>query len=116
LDAIHQFSHLYDTDRAGTVNVFPVRHVGMNSLVPGRHAGEMFEEKNGTQLYRAVGLRHATIQTARSGSLPVTMYHWLVGDQAFNTAAEGERDPPARQFGYPSLLEKLHGEGGGAAP
>jgi hypothetical protein len=116
LDAIHQFSHLYDTDRAGTVNVFPVRHVGMNSLVPGRHAGEMFEEKNGTQLYRAVGLRHATIQTARNGSLPVTMYHWLVGDQAFNTAAEGERDPPARQFGYPSLLEKLHGEGGGAAP
>lgn len=104
LDAIYQYSHLYDTSRAGTINVFPVRHVGMNSTVPGRHAGEMFEEKNGTQLYRAAGLKHARIQTARNGSLPVTLYHWFAGDRAYSTAASGEQDSPADQFGYPSLL------------
>ena len=66
-DAVYQFSHLYDSNRAGTINVFPVRHVGMNSEVNGRHAGEAFGEKNGTQLYFGAGLKRASIQTARNG-------------------------------------------------
>jgi hypothetical protein len=96
-DVIYQLSHLYDSDRAGTVNVFPLGPVGMNSGVPGRHAGEAFGEKNGTQLYRGSKLKRAVIQTARNGSLPVTLFHWLVGDEAFG--------PVADQFGYPSLLD-----------
>lgn len=68
-DVIHQYSHLYDCDRAGTVNVFPLPHVGLNSSVPGRHAGESFGEKNGTQLYFGAGLKQARIQTAKTSCL-----------------------------------------------
>ena len=103
-DVVYQFSHLYDSDRAGTINIFPLRHVGMNSEVNGRHAGEAFGEKNGTQLYFGAGLKRASIQTARNGSLPVTLYHWLVGDKRFYSS-EGEASP-AEQFGYRSLLDE----------
>jgi hypothetical protein len=72
--------------------------------VPGRHAGEAFGEKNGTQLYRGAGLKRATIQTARNGSLPVTIYHWLVGDDAFNRDDVANGGVPSEQFGYRSLL------------
>jgi hypothetical protein len=97
-DVIYQLSHLYDSDRAGTVNVFPARTVGINSSVPGRHAGEAFGEKNGTQLYRGLNLTRSTIQTARNGSVPVTIFHWLAGETMFRSVAD--------QFGYPSLLDQ----------
>jgi hypothetical protein len=103
---VYQYSHLYDTDRAGTINVFPVAEVGMNSAVPGRHAGEMFGEKNGTQLYRAAGLARGRLQTARNGSVPVTLYHWFVGDEVFRGKELGFDAPPIEQFGYPSLLDE----------
>lgn len=103
-DVIHQLSHLYDSDRAGTINLFPLPHVGMNSGLPGRHAGEAFGEKNGAQLYRGAGLKRATIQTARNGSLPVTLYHWLVGEEEFREPEARLGMSPAAQFGYPSLL------------
>ena len=103
-DVVYQFSHLYDSNRAGTINIFPLRHVGMNSEVNGRHAGQAFGEKNGTQLYFGAGLKRATIQTARNGSLPVTLYHWLVGDKRFYSS-EGEASP-AEQFGYRSLMDE----------
>ncbi|HET6881432.1 MAG TPA: alkaline phosphatase family protein [Pirellulales bacterium] len=105
-DVIHQFSHLYDCDRAGTVNVFPLPHVGFNSSVPGRHAGETFGEKNGTQLYFGAGLKRARLQTARHGSLPVTLYHWLAGDETLRSPEAGFGISPARQFGYPTLLNE----------
>jgi hypothetical protein len=105
-DVIHQLSHLYDSDRAGTINVFPLRPVGMNSGVPGRHAGESFGEKNGTQLYWGAGLKRSMIQTARNGSLPVTLYHWFVGDEIFYATDPILGVPPAEQFGYRSLLDE----------
>jgi hypothetical protein len=105
-DSIYQLSHLYDSERAGTVNCFPAAHVGMNSGVPGRHAGEAFGEKNGTQLYHGAGLKRATIQTARNGSLPVTIFHWLVGDELFSRSESASHGPPAEQFGYHSLLHR----------
>ncbi len=105
-DCVYQYSHLYDTDRAGTINVFPAAQVGMNSAVPGRHAGEMFPEKNGTQLYRGAGLQRGRMQTARNGSVPVTLYHWLVGDQVFRGPEAGFDVPPVQQFGYESLLDQ----------
>jgi len=101
-DVVYQFSGLYDSERAGTINIFPVLHVGMNSGVAGRHAGEAFGEKNGTQLYFGAGLKRRSIQTARNGSLPVTLYHWLVGDEYFH-APQGDGSA-AQQFGYESLL------------
>jgi hypothetical protein len=103
---IHQFAHLYDSNRAGTINVFPLRHVGMNSGVPGRHAGEAFGEKNGTQLYWGAGLQRSRIQTARNGSLPVTLYHWLVGDEVFYAPDPKLGVSPADQLGYRSLLDE----------
>ena len=103
-DVIYQYSHIYDSDRAGTVNVFPVRHVGMNSSVPGRHAGEAFGEKNGIQIYWGAGLQRARIQTARNGSLPVTLYHWLVGDREFGSPDPETGMSPAEQFAFASLL------------
>ncbi len=105
-DVVYQYSHLYDSDRAGTINIFPVRHVGMNSKVPGRHAGEAFGEKNGTQVYFGAGLERARIQTARNGSMPVTLYHWLVGDQRFYALDPESGVSPAKQFGYRSLLDE----------
>ena len=105
-DVIHQFAHLYDSDRAGTVNVFPLRHVGMHTSVPGRHAGEAFGEKNGTQLYCGAGLQRSRLQTARNGSLPVTLYHWLVGDEVFHASDPELGVAPAEQFGYGSLLDE----------
>ncbi len=106
-DTVYQFSHLYDSARAGTINVFPARHVGMNSSVPGRHAGEAFGEKNGTQVYFGAGLSRARIQTARNGSLPVTLYHWLVGDERFNAVDPDAAVSASGQFGYRSLLDEL---------
>ena len=105
-DVIRQYSQLYDCDRAGTINVFPRPHVGLNSAVPGRHAGESFGEKNGTQLYFGAGLKRAGIQTARNGSLPVTLYHWLVGDEVFQRTEPRYGASPAEQFGYDSLLDE----------
>jgi hypothetical protein len=104
-DAIHQYSHLYDCDRAGTVNVFPLPHVGFNSSVPGRHAGESFGEKNGTQLYFGAELKRARIQTGRNGSLPVTIYHWLAGDATFRASEPEYGASPADQFGFSTLLD-----------
>lgn len=105
-DVVYQLSHLYDTDRAGTVNVFPARGVGMNSGVAGRHAGETFEEKNGTQLYFGAGLKRGSLQTARNGSLVVTLYHWLVGDECFHARNAETGTSPAEQFGFASLLHE----------
>lgn len=84
--------------------MFPLPHVGFNSGVPGRHAGESFGEKNGTQLYFGAGLKRAQIQTSRNGSLPVTIYHWLVGDTVFRAAEPQFGVSPAEQFGYATLL------------
>jgi hypothetical protein len=104
-DAIHQYSQIYDSPRAGTINVFPLRHVGMNSSVPGRHAGESFGEKNGVQVYWGAGLERSRIQTARNGSVPVTLYHWLMGGDRLRAPDPDTGVPPAEQFAFPSLIE-----------
>ncbi len=85
-DGIHEISHIYDTELAGTINLFPSRGKGFNTGVPGRHAGELFEEKNALQLYFGSGVKKSVIPVARSGSMPVTMIHYLYGDERFNQA------------------------------
>lgn len=85
LDAIHEISHLYDSDLAGTLNLFPARGKGFNTHVPGRHAGELFEEKNSLQVYYGSLIPHPKkIAIARGGSMPVTLIHYLWGDEKFN--------------------------------
>jgi len=101
-DAVVQLAHLYDTDRAGTINLFPRQGIGYNTRVPGRHAGEHFHEKNAF-----VGLwgkpvqwtdQQGRIQTAVNGTLPATLYEYLSREPVI----EGEDG-----WGFPSLGTEL---------
>lgn len=80
-DAVPQLAHLYDTDRAGTIDLFPRAGVGYNSTVPGRHAGESFHEKDAF-----VGVWGAPLppgprpEVAVNGQVPVTLAAWLTGE------------------------------------
>lgn len=103
-DVVRQYIQLYESERSGTINLFPLPHVGVNSSVPGRHAGETFGEKNGTQLYFGAGLDPRTLHTARNGSLPVTLFDYLSEDLARQIrATEGEDELDDAGFGFPSL-------------
>ena len=80
-DSVVQIAHLYDSPRAGTVNLFPRDGVGYNSRVPGRHAGESFHEKNAFvalwgEPVAPGGFRERSIV---NGSVPVAIYQWLEG-------------------------------------
>lgn len=96
-DAVVQLGHLYDSPLAGTVNLFPREGVGYNSVVPGRHAGESFHEKNafvgvwGTPL-QSRGTEPA-LRSAVNGAVPMAIYDFL---------SEGET---AKGFGYIPLPE-----------
>lgn len=95
-DSVVQLAHLYDLDIAGTVNLFPRQGIGYNTIVPGRHAGESFHEKDafagiwGTP----VAKRHERLRTAVNGSVPMAVYEYLTG----SAARQGEDG-----WGYPSL-------------
>ncbi|MDJ0786143.1 MAG: alkaline phosphatase family protein [Myxococcota bacterium] len=84
-DAVVQLAHLYDSDRAGTINLFPRAGVGYNSIVPGRHAGESFHEKNafvalwGRPLERRD--RVAPMRSAVNGSVPMAIFEHLTGER-----------------------------------
>jgi hypothetical protein len=101
-DSVVQIAHLYDSDRAGTINLFPRDGIGYNSNVPGRHAGESFHEKNafvgawGAPLARAQ--RGERLGTAVNGSMPSLVYEYLSGE----TTRQGENG-----WGFPSLRERL---------
>lgn len=99
-DAPGQLAHLYDTDRAGTVNLFPRAGVGYNTQVPGRHAGESFHEKDAF-----VGLWGAPVAggaaVAENGAVPMAMYRWITG----------EPTPPGRDgWGYTPFPDPAFGD------
>ncbi len=104
-DSVVQLAHLYDTDRAGTVNLFPREGIGYNSLVAGRHAGEFFHEKDafvglwGAPVTRAGS--QGRVQHAVNGSVPITIFEFLVGAPVA---------PEATGWGYPSLAPELFPE------
>jgi len=81
-DSVNQLAHLYDTDLAGTINLFPVKGVGYNTRVPGRHAGEHFHEKDAF-----VGVWGKPIKGSHligsqvNGSSPTTIYEWISGSK-----------------------------------
>ena len=80
-DSVVQLAHLYDTDRAGTINLFPVEGVGYNTVVPGRHAGEAYAEKDafvgvwGEPVRAHPGVPAAAV----NGQVAPTLYGWLTG-------------------------------------
>ncbi|MBW2392803.1 MAG: alkaline phosphatase family protein [Deltaproteobacteria bacterium] len=84
-DSVVQLAHLYDAERAGTINLFPREGVGYNSGVPGRHAGESFHEKNaflaiwGEPLTRA--RETGGLRSAVNGAMPMAIYEHLTGDR-----------------------------------
>jgi hypothetical protein len=101
-DSVVQLAHLYDHPRAGTINLFPRAGVGYNSLVPGRHAGEHFHEKDAfVGLFGAplAGPRgRPRLRTAVIGSVPIAIYEYLTAT-AVSPGADG--------WGYPSLRSTL---------
>jgi len=79
-DSVVQLAHLYDTDRAGTVNLFPRQAVGYNTKVPGRHAGETFAEKDAfVGLWGAPVTATAALPPTVNGQVAMAMYGWLTG-------------------------------------
>jgi hypothetical protein len=102
-DSVVQLAHIYDVDRAGSVNLFPREGIGYNSDVPGRHAGELFHEKDafvgvfGTPVTR--GPRQGRLRAAVNGSVPIAIYEFLAGSRV---------KPGTNGWGYPSLADELH--------
>lgn len=96
-DSVVQLSHLYDTDMAGTVNLFPAPYIGYNSLVPGRHAGELFMEKDAFVGVWGESIRFPKrIGGAVNGSNAPTLYEYLSGKKSGG---------PKNGWGYRSLFE-----------
>lgn len=108
-DSVVQLAHLYDTSKAGTINLFPKEGVGYNTKVPGRHAGEHFHEKDAFVGVWGVPVRRNAVQgqipTAVNGSMPLAIYEYLT-HRRFNSA----EDRKAEGWGYPSLGDALFGE------
>ncbi len=101
-DAVTQLAHLYDTDRAGTVNLFPRDGVGYNTKVPGRHAGESFHEKDAfVGLWGAPVTSGARVDVAVNGAVPMAVYSWITGE-ATRRGEDG--------WGYTPLPAELLGE------
>ncbi len=102
-DSVVQLAHLYDLEHAGTINLFPAAGVAYNSIVPGRHAGESFHEKDafaglwGAPLKRT--REHGRIEAVLGGSIPTAIYEYLKGE----AIARGEAG-----WGYPSLWRALY--------
>jgi hypothetical protein len=80
-DSVVQLAHLYDTDLAGTVNLFPKDGVGYNTLVPGRHAGESYAEKDAfVGVWGApVDPSAPQVSVAVNGAMPMAIWAWITG-------------------------------------
>jgi hypothetical protein len=105
-DSVVQLSHLYDTPRAGTLNLFPKEGIGYNTIVPGRHAGESFHEKDAfvgfwgrpvAQLQQKKKKHAKRLRTLANGSVAPTLYEFV----------SGQRITADDQFGFPSVLEDI---------
>ncbi|USD36574.1 alkaline phosphatase family protein [Ferrimonas sp. SCSIO 43195] len=98
-DSVNQLAHLYDEDRAGTINLFPKEGVGYNTLVPGRHAGEHYLEKDAFLGFWGTPITSRTpLPAAVNGSLAPTLYQYLTGEPV----VAGEQG-----WGFPSLWPQL---------
>lgn len=84
-DSVVQLAHLYDAERAGTINLFPRNGVGYNTGVPGRHAGESFHEKNAFFAVWGEPLTESgateSLRSAVNGAMPMAIYQHLSGER-----------------------------------
>jgi hypothetical protein len=77
-DSVVQLAHIYDTDLAGTVNLFPAQYIGYNSKVPGKHAGELYMEKDAFVGFWGTPVKNKKrIQSEVNGSIATTIYEYL---------------------------------------
>lgn len=88
-DSVSQLSYLYESDRAGTVNLFPAKGIGYNTKVPGRHAGESFHEKDAFVGFWGVPTQNGErLKIAVNGSIAPTIYEYLT-DEAVEVGENG---------------------------
>ncbi|MCL6416832.1 alkaline phosphatase family protein [Aestuariirhabdus sp. Z084] len=98
-DSVNQLAHLYDESRAGTINLFPGEGIGFNTIVPGRHAGEHYLEKDAfVGFWGKPSQAVEQMESVDNGSLAPTLYEFLTGERV----VVGEAG-----WGYPSLLPQL---------
>ncbi len=98
-DSVNQLAHLYDEDRAGTVNLFPKQGIGYNTSVPGRHAGEHYLEKDAFIGFWGTPVNsQLQLTSAANGSLAPTIFEYLSGDKV----VVGENG-----WGFDSLLNNI---------
>ncbi|MFT6070878.1 MAG: hypothetical protein ACJAT2_002639 [Bacteriovoracaceae bacterium] len=104
--SVGQTAHLYDTDLAGTINLFPAQGVAFNTTVPGRHAGELFHEKDAFVgvFGEPVGAK-AKLQSEINGSIPRVIYEWLSGSQ---TSDESDIKYHQKGWGFDSFYKKVN--------
>ncbi len=96
-DSVFQISHLYDTEKAGTINLFPRQGVGFNTKVPGRHAGEHYHEKDAFVGFWGAKLSPKNrMESVVNGSIAPSLYEWLKPKSSF--ATDGE------DFGFPAVV------------
>ncbi len=98
-DSVVQLSHLYDEDRAGTVNLFPKYGIGYNTRVPGRHAGESFHEKDAFVGFWGTPTRNdksKSLGPLVNGSLAPTIYSFI-----------SENESTGKGFGFPSVWKQI---------
>ncbi|MFZ4713336.1 MAG: alkaline phosphatase family protein [Bacteriovoracaceae bacterium] len=98
-DSVVQLSHIYDTDLAGTVNLFPAPYIGYNSQVPGKHAGELYMEKDAfVGVWGKPVKNKVRMQSEVNGSVATTIYEYLSGKRI--KAYE-------ENFGFRGLMDQI---------
>jgi len=98
-DSVRQLARLYLQESAGSINLFPAEFVGFNTQVPGRHAGELFHEKDAFVAFWGSHLKaEKPLTNVLNGSIAPTLYHFLSG----KNARAGQET-----WGFSSVLENL---------
>ncbi|MEH6533671.1 MAG: alkaline phosphatase family protein [Photobacterium frigidiphilum] len=98
-DSVNQLAHLYDEDRAGTINLFPKEGIGYNTIVPGRHAGEHYLEKDAFIGFWGTPVGNGEqLKSVANGSLAPTIYQYITRE----SVVVGENG-----WGFPSVLPEL---------
>ncbi|MBT4790495.1 MAG: nucleotide pyrophosphatase [Halobacteriovoraceae bacterium] len=99
-DSVHQLAFLYESDLAGTVNLFPSDGIGFNTIVPGRHAGESFFEKDAfVGFWGGSTSKEIRLGSGVNGSIAPTIYEYITGEKV-TKGTDG--------WGFPSHLKSIN--------
>jgi hypothetical protein len=79
-DSVVQIAHLFDIDIAGTIHLFSKPYIGFNSLVSGRHAGELFHEKDAFLAIWGGGVKYKNrLKSEEITTSAPTIYEYMTG-------------------------------------